>query len=79
MPPAKQTQLSAGEISILRWWVSAGAQRDITVADAQAPSEIVIAVTELVPEEVRQRREIERLQKIAHKKEKSEDSTDRFE
>jgi mono/diheme cytochrome c family protein len=68
MPPAKQTQLSAGEISILTWWVSAGAQRDITVADAQAPSEIVTAVTELVPEEVRQRREIERLQKIAQKK-----------
>ena len=71
MPPAKQTQLSAGEISILTWWVSAGAQRDVTVAEAQPPTEIVTAVTELVPEEVRQQREIDRLQKIAQKKQKA--------
>ena len=64
MPPAEQTQLSEGEISILSWWVASGAQRDLTVAQAQPPAEIVTAITKLVPEEVREQREIERLQEI---------------
>jgi mono/diheme cytochrome c family protein len=68
MPPAKQTQLSAGEIEILTWWVASGAKRDVTVAEVEPPSAILTAITELVPEEVRQKREIDRLQKIAKQK-----------
>lgn len=68
MPPKKQEQLTAGEIEILTWWVKSGAQRDITVAEAQPPSEIFTAITELVPEEIRQQREIERLEQIAQQK-----------
>lgn len=68
MPPKKQEQLTEGEINILTWWVKSGAKRDVTVAEAQPPSEILVAMTELVPEEIRQQREIERLEKIATQK-----------
>ena len=71
MPPAEQTQLSEGEISILSWWVASGAQRDLTVAQAQPPAEIVTAITKLVPEEVREQREIERLQEIVKEKQEA--------
>jgi len=71
MPPAKKEQLSAGEIDILKWWVATGAKREVTVAEVQPPSEIMTAITELVPEEVRQQREIDRLQKIAKQKKKA--------
>ncbi len=68
MPPKKQEQLTEGEVNILKWWVESGAKRDITVAEAQPPSEVFTAMTELVPAEIRQQREIERLEKIAQQK-----------
>jgi uncharacterized membrane protein len=68
MPPMDQTQLTDGEVRILSWWVSDGAQRELTVAEVEAPVEIVTAITELVPEEVREQREIARLEKVASKK-----------
>ncbi|MFT5905935.1 MAG: mono/diheme cytochrome c family protein [Cryomorphaceae bacterium] len=71
MPPKKKTQLTSGEIEILKWWVATGAKRDVTVAEVQPPSEIITAITELVPEEIRQQREMDRLQKIARQKEKA--------
>jgi Leucine-rich repeat (LRR) protein len=73
MPPKKQEQLTNGEIEILTWWVKTGAQRDVTVAEVQPPSEIILAITELVPEEIRQQREIERLEKIAEQKKNAEE------
>jgi|GEM_PF-1127458 len=71
MPPVKKTPLSAGEIDILTWWVANGAKRNVTVAEIQPPSEIITAITELVPEEIRQQREMDRLQKIAEQKKKA--------
>ena len=71
MPPAKKTQLSAGEIDILTWWVANGAKRNVTVAEIQPPSEIITAIAELVPEEIRQQREMDRLKNIANQKKKA--------
>jgi len=68
MPPAKKVQLSEGEVNILKWWVSSGAVRDQTVGDIQAPPNILTAIEELVPEEIRQQREIDQLQKIVEQK-----------
>ncbi|MEZ7957683.1 MAG: hypothetical protein QMC23_03485 [Rubritalea sp.] len=71
MPPAKQTQLSKGEIEILTWWVATGANRNDTVAQVQPPREIITAITGLVPKEIREQREMDRLQKIAAQKKKA--------
>lgn len=73
MPPKEKTQLTPGEIEILTWWVSNGAKSDMTVAEVQPPSEIITAITELVPEEIRQQREVERLKKIADQKVKAKE------
>lgn len=68
MPPAKQTQLTAGEIQILKWWVVSGAQQKLKVAEMDPPGKILEAIENLVPEEVRAQREMARLEERARVK-----------
>lgn len=73
MPPAKKTQLTEGEIKILTWWVTQGAPSEKTVAEVAPSAQLIKAIEELVPEDIRQKREIDRLQKMTAQKQKSKE------
>jgi Leucine-rich repeat (LRR) protein len=71
MPPAKKTQLTKEEIEVLTWWVKSGAHTGKTLAQSNAPQNVLTAVNNFIPEEIRQKQKIERLQKIAEQKAKA--------
>ena len=45
MPPAGKPQLTAAEISLLKWWIDAGAPETNTVGQLQPPPEIFTALS----------------------------------
>lgn len=68
MPPAKQEQLTDDEIRVLEWWVQSGAVQDLTVAELDVPPDILTALTNLVPKDVREQIELTRLNALAKTK-----------
>ena len=48
MPPAEKTQLTDGEIAVLKWWVGAGAKADLKVKDSGLNDPLKTTLNEVI-------------------------------
>ncbi|MES2708556.1 MAG: c-type cytochrome domain-containing protein [Verrucomicrobiota bacterium] len=47
MPPEGKAQLNADEQEVLRWWIDAGARKDLKISDPQIPSAVQVKMISL--------------------------------
>lgn len=70
MPPEGKTQLTAGEIKILEWWVKSGAPKETKLSAVTVPADIQEALDSLIPPEEREKIRLAKLKAEEERKAK---------